>query len=145
MTHQEVEVEQVNNVIMNKLKLLIKLTKAYPIIFNGVMLWLYLIYSIWEINFSRWIFDLTGASFYTLIMCFLASYVFKFCLWYRIMTISALTAIILEWVDINFVKINCYLCAVQVVLIAGSLLALLSYLYGKRLNKRNNQEPEKVN
>ena len=130
---------------MNRLKILIKLTKYYPIIFNGVMLWLYLIYSIWNVNLSRWIFDLTGASFYTLTICFFASYVFKFCLWYRIMTISALISITLEWFDINLVKINYYLYIVELILIAGSFLALLSYIYGTILNKRNNQKPRKAN
>ena len=122
----------------------IKLFKYYPLIFNIEVLSVLTLY-VNKIYISNWIYGITGASIYTIILCFIASFIFKFCNWYRILCISSLLALILEWIDMNLIKINYYLCIVQIILIAGMILALISYLYGKRIDKRNNKQPEKAN
>ena len=70
------------------------------------------------------IFDIIGASLFTLDICYHLSFPMKLCGWYRILCISSAISLILEWFDINILKINHYICIVQVVVITGIMIAL---------------------
>ena len=107
------------------MKCIYKMIRLYPVIVNVVLL-----ITLWFPNNSYILYDITGASLYTMILCFIASFPFKLCLWYRVLCISSIFSLIFEWIDVNIMKINNYICIVQIILIAGMVLALISYLYG---------------
>lgn len=73
---------------------------------------------------TNYIFDIIGASLFTLDICYHLSFPVKLCGWYRILCISSAIYLILEWFDINILKINHYICIVQVVIITGIMIAL---------------------
>jgi hypothetical protein len=119
--------------------------KIYPIIFSVISIFLYLYYILFNMDVSRWIYDCTGASLYSMLICFLASYIFKFCTWYRILCLSSFLALILEWIDINITSISHYIYVVQSVVIIGILISLISICYDRRFKKKDNKSPKKSN
>jgi len=123
--------------------LLIRLLKYFPIILNIQLLLNVQLYSI-GIDISNWIYCLTGTSMYVMVICFISSFVFKFCIWYRVLCISSIISLILEYIDINIVKINYYLYAIQGVVILGLFVSLILFVYGKRSDKENNKSSKKA-
>lgn len=91
----------------------------YPVIVNIVTL-----ICLFFPKANNYLFDITGASIYTIIICFIASFPFKFCGWYRVLCISSFISLILEYIDINFIKINNYICIMQIIIILGILISL---------------------
>lgn len=123
--------------------LLVKLLRAYPIIYNIQVLVLIVLFQ-FKIDISNWIYDITGASLYMVAICFIASYIFHFCTWYRILCISSALSLILEWIDVNIVSVPFYIYIVQVIVIVAIFTALIMYFYEQRINKRNNQITKKI-
>ena len=106
--------------IKPNLRMLYKLIRAYPIVFS-----VFTLISLFFPYTTYWIYDLIGASLYTIIICFVASYPFKLCAWYRILCISSGMALILEWVDINITKINHCIYVIQITLIVGIITSTI--------------------
>jgi len=105
--------------INGRFKIVYRMLKVYPIIVNVMML-----ACLFFPGITNYVFDITGASLYTIIICFFASFPFKLCGWYRVLCISSIISLILEYIDINFIKINHYICIIQIIIIAGILIAL---------------------
>ena len=124
---------------MKKLRMVYNLIKAYPIIYN-----LILIIIIFNPKLSFWTYDITGASIYTMILCFIASYPFKLCNWYRSLCVSSMEALLLEWIDVNIININNYIRILQAVVIGGIILSIILYAHGVRNKKSNNKSLEKA-
>jgi len=122
---------------------LIRLLKYYPIVYNIEVLLIITLY-IFGINISNWIYLFTGSCAYSILICFISSYVFRFCTWYRILCISSIIYLIFEWIDVNIVKINNYLYISQIIIMVGMISALIVFVHGKKINKRNNISLKKV-
>ena len=121
----------------------IKLFKVYPFILN-IQLLINVTLCLFDIDISRWVNLAIGASIYTIILCFIASYIFSFCLWYRVLCSSSIISLILEWVDMNIVKLDYLLYEIQFIVIVAMLISIIIYLRGRKLNKRNNKGPQPI-
>ena len=109
----------------------IKLFKYYPLIFNIEVLSVLTLY-VNKIYISNWIYDITGTSIYTIILCFIASFPFKLCLWYRVLCISSIFSLIFEWIDVNIMKINNYICIVQTIAIICIIISIILFIWKKK-------------
>jgi len=125
-------------------KIFIQLLKIYPIIYNVLLLVTIFAY-LKGINFSNLIADLTGGSIYLMVLCYLSSIIFRLCAWHRILCISAAISIIVEYINQNITLINKELLIIQLIIIVGILLALISFIYEKTINKRNRGIPKEAN
>jgi hypothetical protein len=117
---------------------LIRLLKYYPIIYSLEVLLVVTLSSL-GIEISNWVYCLTGACAYTLLICFISSFVFKFCAWYRVLCVSSMIYLILEWIDNNIININNYFYISQLIIMLGLIISLIIYLHGKAIDKRNNK------
>ena len=113
--------------------------KAYPIIYNII-----LVIVVFYPKLSFWTYDITGASLYTMMLCFIASYPFKLCNWYRSLCLSSILALLIEWVDVNIFKINNYIYILQAIVIIGVITSITLFAYGARNKKRDNKSPKKA-
>jgi len=122
---------------------LIRLLKYYPIVYSVEVLVLLSLYC-FGIDVSNWIYCATGACLYSILICFVSSFVFQFCAWYRVLCFSSTAYIIFEWINVNIIKINNYLYISQVIIIFGMLSALIIFVHGKRTNKRHYKGSKKT-
>lgn len=106
--------------IKPNLRIVYKMIQAYPMLFSIVT-----IISLFLPQSTYWIYDWLGASLYTILICFVASYPFRLCAWYRILCISSSIALILEWIDVNIVKINHCIYIIQITLISGIIISTI--------------------
>ena len=113
--------------------------KAYPIIYNII-----LVIVIFYPKLSFWTYDITGASLYTMIICFIASYPFKLCNWYRSLCLSSILALLIEWFDVNIYEINNYIRILQTIAIIGIIISVTLFVYGAKNKKRDNKSPKKA-
>ena len=109
------------------MKCIYKMIRLYPVIVNVVLL-----ITLWFPNNSYILYDITGASLYTMILCFIASFPFKLCLWYRVLCISSIFSLIFEWIDVNIMKINNYICIVQTIAIICIIISIILFIWKKK-------------
>jgi len=124
--------------------LFIWLLKVYPIVHNLILVFLYYIFISYGKYLGSYTYTITGASLFSISICFLSSYVFKFCTWYRIICLSSFIALVAEWVDVNVVSIPHYAISIQCVLVTGLLTSLAVYGYERKSKKENNRGLKKV-
>lgn len=108
------------------------------------MILLYYIFISYGKDLGSYTYTITGASLFSISICFLSSYVFKFCTWYRIICLSSFIALVVEWVDVNVVSIPHYAISIQCVLVTGLLISLAVYGYERKSKKENNRGLKKV-
>lgn len=125
--------------MIKDIRILYKMIKVYPVIVNIIVL-----LSIFSTLLSYWVFDIVGASIYTMIICIVASYPFKLCNWYRTLCMSAILALTLEWVDTNICIIPHYMYIIQSIVMAGTIISIILFSYGRKDKKSNNKGSEKA-
>lgn len=125
------------------IKYFIRLFKVYEPLHNIYILLFCMMY-MFKSDISNYFFDFLGNSLYMVAICFIASYIFHFCTWYRILCISSSLSLIFEWIDVNIVSVPYHVYVVQVIVMVAIFTALIMYFYEQRINKRNNQITKKI-
>ena len=125
--------------------LFVWLLKVYPIVHNLILIFLYYISISYGKDLGNYTYTITGASIFSISICFLSSYIFKFCTWYRIICLSSFVSLVAEWVDVNVVSIPNYAIFIQCVLVTGLLISLAVYNYDRKSKNKNNRSLKKAN
>lgn len=125
--------------------LFVWLLKVYPIVHNLILIFLYYISISYGKDLGNYTYTITGASIFSISICFLSSYIFKFCTWYRIICLSSFVSLVAEWVDVNVVSIPHYAIFIQCVLVTGLLISLAVYNYDRKSKNKNNRSLKKAN
>lgn len=109
------------------------LTKYFPIL-SHVYVILSIILDRNKIDIDNYCYDIFGGSIYMGLVCLMASFTFKLCLWHKILCIAVITAYLVEWVDINFNTIPNIIYVIQLIFFTSAILAVISNVYVKIKN-----------
>lgn len=123
--------------------MMIRMLKAFPIISNIYML-VSITLNMMDISIDKYVFDFFGSSLYMVAICFISSYIFHFCSWYRVLCLSSFISLLVEWVDLVIIPIPCFFYVIQAVITIAILVSLILYVYEQRINKSNNKGSKKI-